>query len=172
MKSTSYMMGFALGISFVAIFSIIALFVNKKRGVNKYDEMQERVRGVAYKYAFWAVIITEIVFGICAEAGNIIPMGVMTQHFCAIMIGVLVHVVYSVWHDAYIGLNTNPKRYGILCGALAVINLANGIRGFLNGSMIVDGVLAFPFVNLVIGLVFIIIGVEMLIKKAIDSKQE
>lgn len=172
MKSTPYMMGFAMGLSFVVILSLIAIFTRKKNGKCKYDEMQERARGIAYKYAFFALIISEIIFGFSEEAGNLIPIEGMTKHFCIIMIGVLVHVSYSIWHNAYIGLNTKPKNYALLCGALAVVNLAIAFRGISQGNMIVNGKLDFPFINLVVGLLFITIGIQMIIKNLVDSKEE
>ena len=172
MKSDSYMLGFACGLCFVVVFSLIVFFTQRKKGYNKYDEMQERARGIAYKYAFWAVIITEVIFGILSIDENLIPLSGMTRQFFVILVGVLVHVIYSVWHDAYIGLNTNVKRYTIICGLLAIVNLLSAARGIMNGNMFVDGKLDFPFVNLMVGVMFVVVSVEMFIKNRIESREE
>ena len=172
MKSNSYMVGYAIGLSFTAVVGLIAFFANRRKGCNKYDEMQERARGIAYKYAFWAVMIVEVIFGIFSVDDSIIPMSSMMRQFVVMMVGALVHVVYSVWHDAYVGMNTNVKRYAIICGLLSIVNLLSAVRGIMNGTMLVDGKLEFPFVNLIVGLMFVVVGVEMLIKKRLDGREE
>ena len=89
-----------------------------------------------------------------------------------LFVGLPVHVMYCVWNNAYIELNLNAKTwigYMIFVGAF---NIGIGIWAVCDGRMIQDGVLQVNIANLYLGIMLVIIIIEILIKNAIDGKEE
>ena len=174
MKSTYYAAGLFFGIAIVAIISLVTRFLSKDKGTTKYDEMQERTRGIAYKYAFWTVLLIEGLLGVLGltEAYSTFPLRGFMLHFTVMIIGIMVQVCYSIWHHAYIGLNTNVKKFIICCSFLSIANFLGAIRGIAQGTMLVDGILEFPYVQLLCALMFIIIAVEFAIRNHLDKKED
>ena len=155
----------------VVIFCVMRM-MNKEKFTTKYDEMQELVRGKAYKYAFWTVCILEAIAGFIGASGVTLPFENTTLHFVIMMVGVTVHTTYSIWHNAYIGLNTNVKRYTVVCVLIAILNFVNAILSIRSGSMFEDGKFGFGFINLFIGVLFVFVAAEIFIRNRIDAKEE
>lgn len=163
--------GLAVGIMVGIILTIIIVKAFNKDGKfkTKYDEMQLKVRGRAYMFAFWTIVIYEALMCVLtASETMVLPVTNFVLHFTAVIAGVLVQVTYCIWKDAYIGLNTNAGRFSIFCIVIALINLAIGVIAVIHGEMFVDGKLQDPFINLLIASLFIVIGVELLIKHFTD----
>ena len=166
--------GMAMGI-FIGI--IISLFVIKafnKDGKmkTKYDEMQELVRGRAYKYAFWILVIYEVLL-ILADCLNLdLRSSNYLLQFIGIIIAVMVHAIYSIWNDAYIGLNTNPKRFAIICTVISIINLAIGIGSITRVGLLENGMIRDSLSNLLCGICFLVLAVVLFIKRSHDSAEE
>lgn len=73
-----------------------------------YDERQEQARGVAYKYGFFALLISIWLFSQFAE---VFPwIGVEAGGFLCVDLGVTVFAVTAVWKDAYLRLYERPGR--------------------------------------------------------------
>ncbi len=172
MEKMGQSVGLAIGVALGLVVAIIILKAINKDGkmITKYDEMQEKARGKAYKYAFWTVIGLEAIMAIIRSGVDEIPIEDLLVHFIIIVLGIMVQVTYAIWHDAYVGINTNPQKYAIFAILISVINLFFGGMAIASGRMIVDGVLRFPFGNIICGLIFVIIGVEVFIKNYIDKK--
>ncbi len=164
--------GFLFGITFGVIVSIFILRAfNKNRSIRtEYDEMQKQARGEAYMYGFYAMILFEFLT-MLTEFFQPIPAEPLVIHFTAIMIGVTVQAVYSIMHDAFIGLNTQKNRYLIIMAVIAVINFAVAFAAFKDGRMIENGVLMAPFCNLMVGIAFLIIGLAGWIRTT-EGKEE
>ncbi len=172
MYVTGSMIGMGVGI---AIGLIICIFVfkymntDKKMGT-KYDEMQEIARGRGYKYSFWTLLICFALFFIFDSDKLDLPFTRPVLYFLAIMIAILVQTTYCIWHDAYIGINTNVKRFVIVAVVVTAINLLAAVAAVKGGTMFTDGKLQTPFINFLCALLFGILGVEVLIKHAYDKK--
>ena len=165
-------MGIAIGIVVGIIIVMIVLKAINKDGKmrTEYDEMQEKARGKAYMYAFWAIAIYECIM-MLLTSGTSLPVDGFVVHFGAVIVGVLVQASYSIWHDAYIGLNTNPAKFAVFAVIISLFNFGISIPAIVKGNMVENGVLQMPAANLLCGILFIVIGIEIFIKMVADKSR-
>ena len=172
----AYNIGKAVGLATGIIVGLICCFfvfkyMNKdKKLLTKYDERQQAARGRAYMYGFWAVMIATAVV-IIAETAGIFPVAALTRGFFIIFVGIIVQVSYSIFNDAYYGINTNKKRFMIVCIIAGLCNLLGVIGSIKGGNFIEDGVLTDAGTNLLCVILMFTVAVELLIKDRIDSKK-
>ena len=165
--------GMAVGILVGIIICLFVFrYINRDKAIRtKYDEMQLVTRGKAYKYGFYAILIYEGLMCLIDNGTNL-PLNAFSIHFLAIIVGIVVQVSYCIWHDAYMGLNNNGRRFAIVLIAISIFNFAVSFAAIRSGEMLVNGVLQAQFTNLLCGTICLLIGVELLIKKAVDSREE
>ena len=163
------MTGIIIGL-IVAVFVFRYVHRNKKL-YTEYDEMQKLIRGEGYKYAFYTVLILEAVLCVLTM-GMELPAEPYVVHFFVIFVGVTVQASYCIWKGAYIGQNTNLPRYIILMAVISVLNIAGAFMAWKSGELIVDGKFQSPMVNLLCGLMFAVIGIVGLVRKAADREEE
>jgi len=172
MTTTSifWIMGIIVGIVF-ALIIIKALNTNGKLKTD-YDERQVAARGKAYMYGFYAALITNVLI-LVIDVGNesILNYGAMVM-FVPIFVGITVQVTVSIFKDAYIGMNNNFKKYMIFMCWISAFNLMVGIRPVITGDMVKDGKLQSPFISLLVGLMFVIIAIDFIIKRIMDGREE
>lgn len=168
-----YTMGILIGIVVGLILTVLFLKVMNKDGKMKteYDERQKEARGRAYMYGFYAIVLTNVLFLVLSTSCDLSIMGI-SLYFIPIIVGVMVQVTYSVFHDAYVGLNNNMTRFFVGMTFITLFNLFVGISSLINGELIVDGELQGSFVNLLCGGIFLVLTIELGIKKLIDGKEE
>ena len=168
-RSSVLMYGVIAGIIVGLIISVFVVKAINKDGKfkTKYDEMQEIKRGRGFKYSFYAVMIFEALMGVLAIGEVALPLDGLSLHFLGIFIGIVVLESYCIFNDAFIGLNTNGHRYAIVCVVVSIINFANAYFTFKNQTEGWSG-----FVNLLCGIMFVIIGIEIIVKKLIDKGQD
>jgi len=161
--------GMAVGIIVGLILAIaLVLIANNNRKIKtEYDERQLRIRGDAYRYAFYTVVIWEAVLLVLAVGEFSLPVPADVLHFAGMIAGITVLSSFCIWKDAYWGLNNNRKRYGIILVAAALFN-AIPLFGHLAGGASGD----FPYVNTLACVMLLIIGVELLIKQFTDRGAE
>ena len=165
MKSAGLTVGILIGL--VLAFALILISNNNRKVRTEYDERQLRVRGDAYRYAFYSVIICEVILLILEFGEVVLPIPAYVLHFGGILIGVLVLCTYCIWKDAYWGLNNNRRRYGII---LIVTGLLNAFP--LCGALSHRSTLDFPYVNLLTCIMLLVVGVELLLKHFLDRRAE
>ncbi len=164
-KSAGIAVGILIGL--ILAFALILISNNNRKVRTEYDERQLRVRGDAYRYAFYSVIICEVILLILAFGEITLPVPEYVLHFGGILIGCLVLCTYCIWKDAYWGLNNNRRRYGII---LVVAGLLNAIP--LYGALSHRTTLDFPYVNLLTCVMLLVVGVELLLKHFLDLRAE
>ena len=174
MYNTGRMIGIIIGIIIgLLICLVIFRFFNKDGKMKtQYDEMQELIRGRGYKYSFFTILICEAALIPLSVGGVRLPLNAACLHFAIIFIGVVVQATYCIFHDAYVGLNTNMKRFMLVMVIAAVINFASAFAAIAGREMIIDGQLQAPFINLLCGLLLVILAIELFIKKMIDTRAE
>ena len=165
MKSAGLTVGILIGL--VLAFALILISNNNRKVRTEYDERQLRVRGDAYRYAFYSVIICEVILLILEFGEVALPIPAYVLHFGGILIGCLVLSTYCIWKDAYWGLNNNRRRYGII---LVVAGLLNAIPLF--GALSHRTTLDFPYVNLLTCIMLLVVGIELLLKHFLDQRAE
>ena len=173
MFNEARMMGVIAGIAVGLLFTfVIFRFVNRnKKMTTEYDEMQQQIRGVGYKYAFYTVILYEALMGVLMM-GTEVPAEPYVIHFAAIFLGVTVQASYCIWNDAYVGLNTNLKRFIAVTAIVSVINLAVAFIAWRTGSLFADGRLQAQTTNLLCGLMFAVLGITGLARKLSAGRED
>ncbi len=164
--------GVAVGV-IVGLVNCVVLFrfMNRDKKIfTKYDERQSVARGKAYMYAFWAMMIAVLII-ILLDTAGITVANRFTTDFFAIFVGIIVQVTYSIWNDAYYGINTNKKRFIIVSIVAALFNLIPVIGSIKGGNFIENGVVSDFGTNLLVFILMIIIGIELFIKDRIDSSK-
>lgn len=166
-------------LTFTWIFAIcfgigIALFSTKKMNKDhkvktKYDERQLRIRGDAFKYGFFATLIANG-FIMALAASNLDKFLGMNAYFIPIFIGIIAQMTYSVFKDAYFGLNNKRKNFLVFIALVGLLNFIIAILATVNGALIEDGVLQSPFINYLCGGLFVVLAGELFIKGLIDKK--
>ena len=162
-------LGLIIGIIFAII--IIKMFNKDGKAVTKYDERQKVVRGEAYKYGFFSILITCGILMVLNTQEGILNVLGDTLFFIPIIIGVIVQVTYSIFKDGYVGLNTNMKRFIIFMTLIGLLNLGLGILWIVKGEILVNGVLQSGALNLMCAFMFAVIAIELIIKSIIDKKE-
>jgi len=161
--------GMAIGIlvGLIVAFVLIKLANSNRRVKTEYDERQLLVRGNAYRYAFYTVVIWEAVLIVLAYGDFHLPVPDLALHFAGIVAGGLVLSTVCIWKDAYWGLNNNRRSYGII---LVVAGLFNAIP--VIGSLSDTGGSDFPYVNLLCCIMLVVVGAELLLKQMADRRAE
>ncbi len=166
--------GVAVGILIGLVIAVLLVrFANKNNKYKTdYDERQIKVRGDAYRYAFYTVVVIEVILFLLKLGEVSLPVHDSVLHIGSVLIGCIVLCVYSIWKDAYWGINNNRKRYGIVMLVCGLLNLIPVIGAFANGSMVRDGVVTGPVINLMVCVMLLLIGFELLLKHIMEVRAE
>ena len=164
-KSAGVAVGILVGL--IVAFVLIRLANNNRKVKAEYDERQLRVRGDAYRYAFYTVVIWEAVLIVLGYGELRLPVPDFALHFAGIIAGILVLSTVCIWKDAYWGLNNNRKSYGIILVVAGVFN-AIPVVGRLSDAAGSD----FPYVNLLCCVMLVVVGAELLLKQLADKRAE
>ena len=87
-KSAGVAVGLVIGL-IIAVIILKAANTNRK-AKTEYDERQKEIRGRAYMYAFYTVIVLECVMMLIDIGGISFPFENYLLHFASIMIGCIV----------------------------------------------------------------------------------
>jgi len=165
--------GIVFGVIIGTLISVVLLMsINKNRSLRtEYDEMQKKARGEAYMYGFFTVLVLEVLLGL-AETFGPLPMEPLVSRFLVIMTGVGVQAVYSIWHNAYIGLNTQTNKFFVMMAVIAAVNLLVAVLAWANHAMVVNGILQTPFANFMCFVLFAVLAVVGMVKKNMEEREE
>ena len=152
---------------------VIFKICNKNNKVkSEYDERQEAIRGRGFKYGFYTALAYFAILTLLPITELNMKVDNSVLGFCGILISVLVLAVYTIWNDAYWGINNNRMRYLIVFALATVINIAVGIGACVTGNMIQDGVVQAPAINLLCGVLFLVIAITLVIKMVAKREEE
>ena len=165
-------LGFVTGILVVAIVCTVMAKMAKKKGVigkSEYDERQQIARGKAFTCAYatllvylavWMVFRTmEIPFfmeGVSVILGALLSIAVFVGH--------------SIFHDAYFKASESPRTWLIIISGVSLLNLGIGVGRLLRGETIADRL--YNNMNLFVGALFMIVLVCVVVKRAVDRREE
>ena len=165
MNATS--LGFVIGLMIAAVLIVfIFKFANKDGKVKtEYDERQKAVRGKAYKYAFYTEVFAQAIL-MCLFMSDIeIPVQNYVLIFIGIILGCMVLATYCIWNDVYWGLNNDHRKYHIVFIVALIFNILPVFFNAIGGSLMEDGKLGMPALNIVVIFMMVIIYAELLFKK-------
>lgn len=177
-QSLAYMLGFMVGVGIVLVVSCIAILilmkVTKKDGnlKCKYDERQDLIRGRGFKYAFFTLLIYNMVIPMLKICDVELPADSTALFMIGAVAAMLVYVIYAIWNEAYFSLNENPKAIMIAFALIGIINLTLGIIRMVDGTFLTDGKLTFNSINFMLGIVFVIIFITLAAKQICNKREE
>lgn len=173
-----YNLGFLAGGILAAIIGVVFIYILRKytRTDNatkcKYDERQQLVRGIGFKYGFF----TFTFYNIAAAALISLRKKQYIDHAALMLIGIListfVYAVFCIWKEGYFSLNENPKYVIITFSAIALLNFGIGWRSYLRGLMFENGVLTSHCINFLCGILIILLFPVMAAKHISKQKEE
>ena len=135
-----------------------------------YDERQQAERGKAFRLGFFTLIISQAL-ALCADDMGVFPVDGTVLCSVSIFAGILVYVIYSIWHEAYFGINEKVRPAMICFGLIGLFNLALAVFAILDGRMLVNGKLSFPMMNAMCAIMFVAIFVTIFLKR-LSSKED
>ena len=169
MKSIGYIIGILFGIILVIVFYKFSNTNHKTK--TQYDERQKELRGKAYQYAFYTLMIFEALLFILELCEISFPFPNYLLHFAGIFLGSLVLASYCIWKDVYWGLNNNRKRYGILFLVCGILNAIPVIGAITHGGLFREGDSPVPAINLMVLILMVVIGTELLVKQLLEKRE-
>ena len=147
-------------------------FANKDSKIKtEYDERQKALKGRSYMYGFYTLVIWECFLTVLNAGGyELTSMPMYAIHSLGIFIGIILVCVHGIWTEAYWGLNNNKRRYIGVFAVLFVINVLPLVMVATHGNQLTAE--DFPYENLYVTVMLIVLGITSLIKKAVDKKEE
>jgi len=167
----TYKLGFVTGFLMVIVAALIARKVFH-REPTVYDERQERIRGIAYKYAFTAMCVTSVVyFFLCGlDLDRFIEPALAI--FIIVIAGIITYAAYCIVNGAYFGINNNKKKWLVLDFVVVVINAACAIEEYVDGDAMENGTLQLTGnANLICAVAFGAVLIALVVKDARDRRE-
>lgn len=120
----------------ILLMLVVALYRSHGNVGSRYDERQENEQGRAFRYAFYATMISAAAT-LLLDCMALIPEGLTTIFYAScVFIGLAVYVIYALWHDCYIALNEKRGFAIVFLLIVGAINLLIGLN-----AIRIDGLL-------------------------------
>ncbi|MBQ8031551.1 MAG: hypothetical protein IJ260_08515 [Butyrivibrio sp.] len=163
--------GITVGIivGLVIAFALLKVANTNHRMKTDYDERQQLIRGKGYMYAFYTILFYEVIMMIIDIGEFNLPIESYAVHCVGLILGVIVLGVYCIWNDVYWGLNNNKKSYYIIFAVCIIFNLIPIIGQARTGTLIQDGKIGLPILNIMVLIMMAVLGIEFIIKKLIGK---
>ncbi len=163
--------GVAVGLLLVAL--IIIASRKDEIGKKKYDERQIAAQGMAYKLAFYTMLVYYALLMILFGAGVSLPVDNALLVFFGIALSAAVFATYAIAKDAYFSLNENSRSMLIMFSLMAVANILLGVLRIVSGEFMEDGVVTFTSAgNLICGVMLAYILAVIVIKGITDKEED
>lgn len=166
--------GAFIGLVVGLIVAVLVIKLCNKNGKynSQYDERQELKRGRGYKYAMISTWFMLAIYLILELGEAKLPVDGPLMLFTIIFISIMVQVSYSIWNDAYLGLNNKVVSYTIAFIVVAVINAIAEYRYYTEGLLVENGRLTWTNIHGECVIMMIIVGIEVLIKYIISKEEQ
>lgn len=152
---------------------LILALISKGPGLReRYDERQELERGRGFKYAFFTMLFYFLIMVFIDASGLPLAADTSLLYCCGVLLGILVYMVYCIWHESYFALNQNMRSVMIALGLIGLSNFLIGLCNLFNGTLVENGRLTFRIMNLLCSFLFFALFLTMLLKKLVSSKSD
>lgn len=161
-----YLIGIFTG-GIVGLIIAIILYLSStigESGPAEYDERQLISRGIAYKYAFYTMLVYYMLLFVCSTCEIVIPVESSILYLIGAVLGLEVMVTYCIWHDSYWALNQKRRGFMLIFMFVGVANTVTGVKRFSRGTLFADGILTGEAAPLIMGITFLWIGVVFGVK--------
>lgn len=156
--------------SFCLVVLILALITQGPGLRERYDERQELERGRGFKYAFFTMLFYFLIMVFMDAADLPLAADTSLLYCCGVLLGILVYMVYCIWHESYFALNQNMRSGMFAFGMIGLSNFLIGLINLLDGNLVENGRLTFRIVNPLCSLLLFALFLTMLLKKIVSSK--
>ena len=126
--------GIVLGACLILL-SLLTIVKKKGLALPRYDERQELEQGRGYRYAFFTTLVAVGATLFIDLLEDLPARNVTIFYTGSILLGIIVYVIYSLWHDCYIALNEKRGAEMAIIGAIGVINLILGLPRVLSEGL-------------------------------------
>jgi hypothetical protein len=166
MVGMEYFLGFILGgIVGLVLVTVVFMFARKGRaGKCIIDERQKLVRGTGFKYAFFTLMIYDVLYFSLATLFPDSFIATPVAIFLGICLSITVFAVYCIWNDGYYAINENQKALTISFTSFALLNFIGFVRGIREHEILVDGKINFPIVNFTATVTLLLIVITTILK--------
>lgn len=146
-------------VAFFICWILAVAFRRKIYGNNlEYDERQERIRGLAYKWGFFTLLIGISVNAIVKEILNIEWATPIAEFSVLLGISIIIVTGICIFKDAYFAPFAKEKNIIWISFVIGLINLYSGIEQILTHQSL-DEFHRFSNNQIVIGIVLMIIPI-------------
>lgn len=143
--------------SAVILFGVMTLIGRaEKRGGPQYDERQIIGRGQAYKRAFFALLVYNVVYA-CVDSGGITWCEPGVGMVIGIFWSVTIFAITAISKDAFGGIYTKPKSIILLFLLIIVVQSICFVAECIDGNLIENGILTMRFISLFNAICFAVI---------------
>ncbi len=170
MKMNERLIVVGLFLLIYCILFALGLALRKKMYGNfKYDERQERVRGVAYRRGFSILIFGIIINAVVKEVLGIDWATPVTEMLIFMLIAIIVISGTCIFQDAYFAPFAKEKNIVLVSALVGAINLFAGIKKFL-AHLNFDEFHRFSNIQLVLGVGLIIVPVMAVVHEIMEER--
>ena len=177
-EAESYSIGYATGAVLsillgICLTALLIMLFTKDHSLSspKYDERQELERGRGFRYAFFTMLCF---FGMLFlfEVSEVIRFANFEFLFgLGLFLGVIVYVVYCIWHEAYFALNQKTPTVMISFLLIGIANLLIAILNYARGDLFHDDHFEPAILNVFCTLAFLSIFITMFLKKLVTDRR-
>lgn len=162
--------GFGIIFGLGVILFLVLLIKKSEYPTVVYDEMQKSLQGNAYKYSTIIGTLVGIISAFLLDF-KWFPMDGGFTLLTVSLIMVAVYTVYMIIKGAFFGVSGKWKLYTGMELIIGIANTSTGVLGILKNGLR-GGKLTIINSNLVTGMLFILIAAAVMIRKAMEKKDD
>ena len=165
-------LGFLTGAVCATLVALLARrMVIRKNGNPEYDERQTLVRGKAFQYGFYALLLYNAVYAMACAALERELMEPMLSGLLGVYVGLLVLGLYTIWNGAFFPVGA-PQRLKVwLWFVLGVVCTVLSARYAQSGAFVADGMLTLECLQPIAGGTFFVLGAAILLRQRRDRRE-
>lgn len=157
----------------ILLMFLVAFYRSHGNTGSRYDERQENEQGRAFRYAFFATMVAAAE-AVMLDCMNLIPEGLTTIFYASsIFIGLVVYVIYALWHDCYIALNEKRGFAILFLFIVGAINLLIGLNAIRIDDLLDESNRMNPSaLNLLCGVGALLLSIATLVRTLSERNTE
>lgn len=172
-RDSEVIFGLLAGLLTGLLLTMILLWLTKAdRCAREYDERQVAARGKGYKYGFFTFMFCNAAYGVLSVRYSRLPLSAVAAMGLIVVLSVMVHACYCIWHDAYFALNENRPCVMAVLAVAGLGNLVLAVRAAVAGEMTENGIMGLPGLNLFCAAMLFVIAAELLVKHIMCGSRE
>ena len=177
-EAKSYTIGLATGavlgiLVSICLTALLFMLITKDHSLAspQYDERQELERGRGFRYAFFTMLcFLGMLF--VFEVTKIIRIADFEFLYgLGLFLGILVYVVYCIWHEAYFALNQKTPTVMMTFLGIGIANLLLAISSYARGELFQSDHFEPAILNVFCTLLFLSVFVTMFLKKLVTDRR-